>query len=511
MHKNDIPKAVALIFGAFCLIGFVVWTVIRSDRIEQNLFSELDAVTELDNQLCPFDGSSTRTSTVILFDFSDPLPIELSNYPDTLLQGMMDGLQDAERFDRFGLFTLNPFDRVPRNIGTFCIPVTMSQIPRDIRQTLWGTDPEQYSTLPPRYERFEEVFEYLWENDQELKETVEDVRTALVSELQREEQSFSRIIENIEEIAGLEVDRSSRRVNFIILSDMLQNSPAYSHYENGLNFNDYHSSRREEWLDMDHFSFEVYLVQSCYSMRTERRRALMQFWENYFDESDASVDFRLLDIDGRDCSAQESIAIEHSSQSEETTQVPNEVSQPQEAQSSQTPTNLNAQDSSVTVDSSISGSFQGRRLDEGPIEPLPELARHEELPIDTQAVATFDERNLPGSISSQPIVQEENPSASNESTFAQVECSAPTPSRLPPLGYPRNARGTALLRYTITVDAEGVPQEFEPGEFDVDISRYEGTFIRYAEDYIADLRFDTHTQEECVGGNVAQLGLRFEY
>ena len=214
MSNKDIQKSVALIIGAICLLGFVVWTVMRSDRVEQDLFSELDGLAEVDNQLCPFDGSLTRTSTALLFDFSDPLPVELGNYPDSLLEGMMDGLQDAEQFDRFGVYTLNPLARVPRSIGTFCVPVTMNQIPRDIRQTLWGTDPEQYSTLPARYERFKEIFEYLWENDEDLKESMEDVREALDNESQRQEQSFSRIIENIEEIAGLEIDRNSRQVKF---------------------------------------------------------------------------------------------------------------------------------------------------------------------------------------------------------------------------------------------------------------------------------------------------------
>ena len=465
MDNKDLPKAIALIFGAFCLIGFVAWIVIRNDRIEQNLLNELNEVAQLDNQSCPFDGSRTRTSSVMLFDFSDPLPVELSSYPDSLLESTMNGLQEAQRFDRFSLYTLNPYDRVPRNIGTFCVPVTMGQIPREIRQALWGTDPEQYSTLPSRYERFEEVFENLWENDKELKETVEEVRTALVSESQREEQTYSRIIENIEEIAGLEIDRGSRRIRFLILSDMLQNSPVYSHYRQGLNFNNYRPERREGWLDMGRFSFEIYLVQSCFSLGTERRRALIQFWDDYFDGSDASVDFRLLSIDGRDCSTQESIEAEGSER-------------------------LGEADTGSPDSPTVNGNAAS---------------------LEARTVDASTERNILDTPASGQLSPEagENPD-SGDLTVDLVDCAAPSIRRLPPLGYPRNARGPAMLRYKITVNERGIPLEYEPLGLEIDVRRYERLFKEHAEEYIARLRFDTHIDDECVGGQDAQLSLRYD-
>ena len=300
MEKNDLIKAVALFFISFCLLGFIIWTVNKSDRLETSLLSELDEVAELDNELCPFDGDLTKTSRVILFDFSEPLPPELGDYPVKLLNNMMSEIQDAERFDRFSLYTLNPYGETPKDINVFCVPVTINQIPRDIRKNLWGKDPDQHSTLPSRYHRFAQVFERLWDNEHELNASMKETVNTLKSESRRE-QSYSRIVENIEEIAGLEIDRGSRKINVIVFSDMLQNSPLYSHYSSSWEFEEYLSRRSQQLLSMERFSFEIYFVQSCLSLSTKKRRALQDFWEDYFNSSNASVKFKLLRIDGGSC------------------------------------------------------------------------------------------------------------------------------------------------------------------------------------------------------------------
>ena len=300
MEKNDLIKAGALLFISFCLLGFIFWTVNKSDRLEQSLLSELDEIAELDNELCPFDGHLTETSRVILFDFSDPLPAELNDYPGQLLNNMMGEIQDAERFDRFSLYTLNPYGETPKEINAFCVPVTINQIPGDIRKNLWGKDPEQHSKLPSRYHRFAEVFERLWENEHDLNTSMRESIDTLASE-SRQEQSYSRIVENIEEIAGLEIDRDSRKINVVVFSDMLQNSPQYSHYSSSWDFKEYLSGRTHPLLNMERFAFDIYFVQSCQSLATKNRRALQAFWEDYFNSSNASVKFKLLKNDGEDC------------------------------------------------------------------------------------------------------------------------------------------------------------------------------------------------------------------
>ena len=48
---------------------------------------------------------------------------------------------------------------------------------------------------------------------------------------------------------------------------------------------------------MERFAFEIYLVQSCHTVVTEKRRALQRFWEDYFNSSDASVKFKMISVD----------------------------------------------------------------------------------------------------------------------------------------------------------------------------------------------------------------------
>ena len=300
MDKDILLKASGLFLAAFCLIGFIIWNVSNSDRLEKNLFSELDEVAELDNELCPFDGRLTKTSRVILFDFSDPLPTELNHYPSKLLDNMMMELQNADRFDRFSMYTLNPYGETPKDINTFCVPVTLNQIPREIRKALWGKDPQQHSELPSRYQRFANVFERLWENEQELKESMNESVNTLANQA-KNAQSYSRIIENIEEIAGSEIDRNSQKINVIVFSDMLQNSPQYSHYKDSWDFKEYLPKRTHALVNMERFSFEIYFVQSCIAQVTNRRRALQKFWNDYFSSSNASVKINLLSVDGSSC------------------------------------------------------------------------------------------------------------------------------------------------------------------------------------------------------------------
>ena len=447
MQSKDIPKVVGLLAGTLCLIGFVVWNVLRSDRLEQRLFNELDEVAELDNELCPFDGALTQTSRVLLFDFSDPLPAEVADYPDTLLENMLADLQEAERFDRFGMYTLNPNADVPRNVATFCVPVTMSQIPRDVRQALWGADPTQHAALPSRYERFSDVFERLWENDRELRESVEEARSTLLGEARSTEQGFSRIIENVEEIVGLEIDRDARQVNFVILSNMLQNSPTYSHYRNRWDFREYLSRRSAELPSMRRFTFDVYLVQSCQSVTTDRRRALQQFWEDYFEQSDASVQFRLLGIDGSSCGG-------------------------------------------GSAGSTGSGRPPGTGVQA------------------TNGLAPAAAGGATGALPSGDAVA----TAANggDSAPISVECPNPEVRGLPSLLYPRNARGTAILRYTIQVDERGVPVELVLYDMDIADAQHEQRFVDAADSYIRRLRFDVHADDNCTGGRTTNFALRYE-
>ena len=462
MQSSDIPKVASLLVGTLCLIGFIVWNVLRSDLLEQRLLDELNEVAELDNELCPFDGSLIGTSRVLLFDFSDPLPAAASDYPNTLLENMLEDSQDAARFDHFGLYTLNPYGGVPRKIGAFCVPVTMSQIPRDVRRALWGADPTQHAQLPSRYERYNDVFDHLWQNDQELRASMDEARNNLISKARNIEQEFSRIIENIEELVGLEIDRKSQRVDFVILSDMLQNSPTYSHYRNPWDFKEYLSRRSGDLPNMRRFSFQIYFVQSCQSITTVRRRSLQQFWEDYFDHSDAVVRFKLLSIDSGSC-------------------------QPEGSNTSRT-----------------SEPLPPLNVQTGNEEPRVPREEEAHTPSGTIADSSSVERATPIAKSSKEALDE------NDAGDVMQECPKPEAQALPTLSYPRNARGSAILRYRILVDDRGRPVELVLYDAEIDLGRYRHRFVEKADDYIRRLRFNVQADDNCSGGRSTLLSLRYD-
>ena len=436
------------------MIGFVFFMASRGQKMEQGLFQEIENMPELNSQQCPYESSLIESSRVILFDFSDPLPAELEDYPAKLLDIMMDEMQDADRFDRFGIYSLNPFGDTPKSIGQFCVPVTLNQIPDDVRRALWGKDPEEHANLPPRYQPFLGVFERLWENQRELDQFMTESRTQLANQ-SRSGQGFSRIIENIEEIVGLEFDRSGGPVNIILLSDMLQNSPAYSHYRDAWEFDTYLSRRSRSQPDMERFRFEVYLVQSCSSRSTSDRRTLQRFWEDYFHSADALVTFKLLERFDLDCGE---------SQAAKTTPPPTQSSRSssRETQPERAPTAR-------------------------PLNPRP-LARS--APTENQP------RSAP--IENQPI-----------SPTALPDCPAPKfQSGSSPL-YPRGARGDALLRYTIHLDSAGVPESYNLDDAEVSHARSENLFKESAAEYIDSLRFTLRVSDRCKGGQTVRIDVRF--
>ena len=395
---------------------------------------------------------------------------DIADYPDRLLEDMLVDLQDAERFDRFGLYMLNPHGRVPKSIGTFCVPVTMSQIPRGVRQALWGADPTRQGKLPSRYEKFSEVFDHLWENEQELRASVEEARGTLLAQPRSGEQVFSRIIENVEEIAGLEIDREVQRVNFVILSNMLQNSPAYSHYRNSWDFDDYLTRRSGDLPAMRRFRFQVYLMQSCQSLTTDRRRALQRFWKDYFEQSDAAVSFRLLGIDGEACEPERATTAAKAPAPPPRSMVETERAKSKVAWTEE------------ELEADVGGA-DGTPIERGTRSVLAPG------PLPKTAVSGGDGADV---------------------LSAPRQCPKPTVRSLPGLRYPRNARGAATLRYKIELNNRGVPVRLDLYDMEIDVVRHEPKLQRAADAYIRKLRFDVSVDDSCLGGLTTSFALRYD-
>ena len=462
-NGNELIKVGSLLLGAVCLIGFVFLMASRSERIQEGLFEEIENMPELNPQQCPFDGSLVESTQVILFDFSDPLPVALRDFPARLLENMINNMRRADRFDRFGLYTLNPSGNTPRSIGELCVPVTLNQIPTDVRRALWGRDPDEHADLPPRYTPFLRVFERMWENERKLEQFMAELKASLTDQA-RSPQHQSRIIENIEEFVSLEIDRSGGIVEVILLSNMLQNSSTYSHYRNPWDFGEYRPRQSRSPPGMERFSFDIYLVQSCQSLAADGRRTLQKFWRDYFESAGASVTFKLLEIGAHECDG--------------------------EAASPGPPAKQSVAEEPRRREPGFTDSSHSAK----------ELAR--QSPTPAQAIA---EPNA-----SQAPVKPASPSrAGPASTPTRVDCPPPElQSRAPPT-YPSRARGNATLRYELTVDSRGFPAAFELYEMIVTHKRYEDMFQESAEKYISNLRFKLRVSDACDGGRSALVTVRF--
>ena len=487
MDRNNILTAAGLFLAAFVLIALILWQVSRTGEMEADLRTQLDEMAELDMELCPFDGEHIQMSRAILYDFSDPLPRELSDYPSRLLENMMDELAEAERFDRFSLYALNPYGRAPNSLSAFCVPVTMNQIPKDMRRALWGRDPKQHAQLPDRYSRFAQVFDRLWENERELDNSMKETMNVLTRQA-RGEQSYSRIIENIEEIALTEIDRGSQAIKITILSNMLQNSPQYSHYRESWEFEDYLSSRNDEGVDMSIVEIDVYYIQSCETLESANRRKLRRFWEDYFEYSQSGRPrFRTLNFDGKECMDQRVV------------ESPNESSNAEKEAQAETKvlTNRSVQATNPAASNTTETGTQGESSNPATQEGAAEVGGHasEEFLGSSLEAAT----GKPGS----------GLGPDEELDAIKQDCPKPNQRNLPPLGYPKRATGTAKLSYRVELDEEGVPVSYELYGLEVRSRRSERLFKDQAEDYISKLRFDVHSDENCSGGQTANVVLNF--
>ncbi len=508
MDRNSILTAAGLFLAAFVLIGFILWQVSRTGEMEADLLTQLDEMAELDMELCPFDGEHIQTSRAILYDFSDPLPRKLSDYPSRLLDNMLDELAEAERFDRFSLYALNPFGRAPKSLSAFCVPVTINQIPRDMRKALWGRDPEQHAQLPDRYSRFAEVFERLWGNERELDNSMKETMSVLTRQA-RGGQSYSRIIENIEEIALTEIDRGSQTIKITILSNMLQNSPQYSHYRESWEFENYLSTRNDEPVDMSNIEIDVYYIQSCETLESAKRRNLRRFWEDYFEHSQARKPrFRTLNFDGEGCVDQSAVQpLTARSNAEKETQAETDFATSSAAQGSDPEAstdktvgtrdeipNLATDKSAAKVSEQMPGVPSDGSPTQDPADPQP-MAANNALVASNLEAAT----EIPGS----ELVPEV------ELDSIRKDCPKPKQRNRPPLDYPKRATGNAKLSYRVELDMEGVPVSHELYGLEAGSRRSERLFKKQAEDYISKLRFDVHAAENCSGGQTANVVLKF--
>ena len=233
------------------LAGFIWHLNVEKSRFDPETF-------------CPHDGSDWHTA--ILIDASDPLS---STQVKRVLEMLGDLRRDLRLHEWVGLYVLDENDyALPQPEFALCSP---------------GSE-EQANPLYENPERIRRTFEE--EFQQPLVLAVEELGTE-----GQPEQSTSPILEMIRAVATDRSFRFSGTRRLVIVSDMLQNMPEYSHYRGTADFGQFSGLEyAKPFLGMSLLDVDVEII---YLKRAQtarlQTRGHIRFWEEYFDSLDASL------------------------------------------------------------------------------------------------------------------------------------------------------------------------------------------------------------------------------
>lgn len=112
----------------------------------------------------------------------------------------------------------------------------------------------------------------------------------IVKEASQARGDTSPILEYIQAIAVDGFQRKPKKKTLHIISDMRQNTPAFSHYRNGISYQYFTNNRLNEIYLADLHDVEVVILDIQRPDKiAAQRRMLIRFWEQYFDEMGAKV------------------------------------------------------------------------------------------------------------------------------------------------------------------------------------------------------------------------------
>lgn len=212
---------------------------------------------------CPIDGDYPRTA--ILIDATD----SLSDSQEKAVREEIENLRrNLAEHEWIGVFVLNDVNLVlPEPAVAKCNP---------------GSDPN------PLYENPGQV---LLRFEREFKKPLDDAIAQLVETTKPS--ATSPILEMIRAVA---LDRTyvmTRNRRLIVVSDMLQNVPQYSHYRAGADFDAWRDTDyAQEFLQLSLLGVDVeilYLKRVDGDVRHLQTRSHVRFWEKYFDAVGATV------------------------------------------------------------------------------------------------------------------------------------------------------------------------------------------------------------------------------
>lgn len=224
------------------------------------LFGELNR-TRIDSEtFCPIDAVVSRT-TVMLIDRTDPLNVQHISKVHRVIEDIKATLQVGERFSIF--FIEAQTTPIPVPVFTICKPPTGAQTNRFTRNQ---------SFADKRYrERFEEP----------LSELLVALETPV-----RETQS--PILETISTVSNLPSFVSAIEVRkLIIVSDFLQNTEGFSHYQNSVDYETFRSSSYARLVQADLKRVAVNMVYLDRLESNAQSQLHELFWYAYFKDAGA--------------------------------------------------------------------------------------------------------------------------------------------------------------------------------------------------------------------------------
>ena len=205
--------------------------------------------------LCPLDGDYPRTA--ILIDATNPL----SETQGKAIREEIEDLRDRlAQYEWVGIFILSEDNLV--------LPVP------DFAKCNPGSTPN------PLYENPEEVIKRF---EEEFRKPIDAVIARLLNTTPPSD--TSPILEMIRAVALDRDYRTTQPRRMIVVSDLLQNVPQYSHYRDGNDFQTWRDGHyAQTFLQQSLLGVEVEIL---YLKRVESRRlqtrAHVMFWEDYFD------------------------------------------------------------------------------------------------------------------------------------------------------------------------------------------------------------------------------------
>jgi len=219
--------------------------------------------------LCPQTGPSEQV--LVLVDVTDPIGSITQRDILNQLDAVVDGLSKGGRFE---LRVLEPDDNRTRTIFSACNPGDGSDLDH------WTGNPEAARR------RWEERFDI-------------PLQAAMDAALHAEQADTSPIMASIQQIAVDRLGTTEARAvpnRLIVISDMLENTAAFSMYRSGPDYPEYTGSRAagEFGTDLTAAAVEIWLLRRDTQFPSS---AVAEFWANWVQDNNGRF-VRALQLQG---------------------------------------------------------------------------------------------------------------------------------------------------------------------------------------------------------------------